>query len=72
MENWIVDRIEENYIILENNEIVMNISKEEIEFDVKEGDILTKNIDGKFIKNISETLKREEYIKELTQDLWEN
>ena len=57
MENWIVDRIEENYIILENNGIVKNILKQKIGFDIKEGDVLTINNEGEFIKNIASTDK---------------
>lgn len=72
MEKWIIDRIEEDYIILENNENIKNIKKREIKFSIKEGDVLIKNKDGKYILDKDATVERKDYIEDLTKDLWEN
>lgn len=72
MEKWIVDRIEENNIIVEKDRTVTSIKREKIKFNVKEGDILIKNRDGKFILDKFENCKRKDYIEKLTEGLWEN
>ena len=72
MEKWIVDRIEENKIIVEKDRTVTSIKREKIKFNVKEGDILIKNRDGKFILDKFENCKRKDYIEKLTEGLWEN
>lgn len=72
MGKWIVDRIESEYIVLEKDEQVRNVKKEEIGFKVKEGDILIEDEDGNFTLDENETKKRTEYIEKITKDLWEN
>lgn len=72
MEKWIIDRIEEDYIILENNGNITNIKKREIKFSIKEGDILVKNKEGKYILDKEATVERKKHIENLTKDLWEN
>ena len=67
----IVDRFEDNYVVCEDeNQKVLNILKDEIEGEVKEGDILVF-CDGKYIVDKAETIDRKEYIEDLIKDLWE-
>ena len=67
----IVDRLEEEYIVCEDeNKNIVNILKDEVEDEVKEGDILIF-VDGKYIVNKEKTKDRKEYIKDLIKDLWE-
>lgn len=72
MEIWIVDRIEDDIVILENNGNTMCIKKDELKINVSEGDVLIKDDLGKFVISKKEKNKREEYIKDLTENLWEN
>lgn len=72
MGKWIIDRIEEDYIILENNGNIKNIKKREINFSIKEGDVIIKNKEGKYILDKEATVERKDYIEDLTKDLWEN
>ena len=67
----IVDRLEEEYIVCEDeNRNIVNILKDEVEDEVKEGDILIF-VDGKYIVNKEKTKDRKEYIQDLIKDLWE-
>ena len=67
----IVDRLEEEYIVCEDeNKNIVNIVKDEVEDEVKEGDILIF-VDGKYIVNKEKTKDRKEYIQDLIKDLWE-
>ena len=67
----IVDRLEEEYIVCEDeNKNIVNIIKDEVEDEVKEGDILIF-VDGKYIVNKEKTKDRKEYIQDLIKDLWE-
>ena len=60
----IVDRLEEEYIVCEDeNKNIVNILKDEVEDEVKEGDILIF-VDGKYIVNKEKTKDRKEYIQE--------
>ena len=72
MERYIVDRIEEKYIILEKGGNILSLKKEEINFVVKEGDILVKKEDGIFVLDKEASEERKEYIEKLTENLWEN
>lgn len=72
MERYIVDRIEEKYIILEKGGNILSLKKEEINFVVKEGDILVKKEDGIFVLDKEASESRKEYIEKLTENLWEN
>ena len=67
----IVDRLEEEYIVCEDeNKNIVNILKDEVEDEVKEGDRLIF-VDGKYIVNKEKTKDRKEYIQDLIKDLWE-
>ena len=67
----IVDRLEEEYIVCEDeNKNIVNILKDEVEDEVKEGDILIL-VDGKYIVNKEKTKDRKAYIQDLIKDLWE-
>ena len=67
----IVDRLEEEYIVCEDeNKNIVNILKDEVEDEVKEGDIIVF-VDGKYIINKEKTKNRKEYIQDLIKDLWE-
>ena len=68
----IVDRLEEEYIVCEDeNKNIVNILKDEVEDEVKEGDIIVF-VDGKYIINKEKTKNRKEYIQDLIKDLWED
>lgn len=68
----IVDRLEEEYIVCEDeNKNIVNILKNEVEDEVKEGDIIVF-VDGKYIINKEKTKNRKEYIQDLIKDLWED
>lgn len=61
-----IDRFEGNYVIVElPNRSTVDMPKQLVPEDAKEGDILNIDID----KN--ETVKRKERIKKLMDDLWE-
>ena len=67
----IVDRLEEEYIVCEDeNKNIVNILKDEVEDEVKEGDILIF-VDGKYIVNKEKTKDRKEYIQDLIKYLCE-
>lgn len=72
MEKWIVDKIEEEYIVLEKGNSVINLKKEELGFNVKEGDILVKGKEGKLVLDKEANDNRKKYIEKLTENLWEN
>ena len=70
-EKYIVDRFEESYAVIETKEQKMiNVNKKDLPKDIKSGDILVKK-DGKYKILKEETGKRTNYIKKLTNDLWE-
>lgn len=70
-EKYIVDRFEENYAVIETKKQKMiNVNKKDLPKDIKPGDILVKK-DGKYKILKEETEKRTNYIKKLTNDLWE-
>ena len=70
-EKYIVDRFEENYAVIEAKEKKMiNVNKKDLPKDIKSGDVLVKK-DGKYKILKEETEKRTNYIKKLTNDLWE-
>ena len=70
-EKYIVDRFEENYAVIETKEQKMiNVNKKDLPKDIKSGDVLVKK-DGKYKILKEETEKRTNYIKKLTNDLWE-
>jgi len=63
--HWIIDRFEENIVILENSETLemKEYPKTKLPKDVKEGDVLTES-GGKFHIDQSETKKRAASIRE--------
>ena len=68
--NFIVDRIEGDKIVLENNnEEIIVIDKQEINTLPKEGDILVK-IDKKYIIDSEATEKRKNKIRDMMKGLW--
>ena len=67
----IIERFEGNFAVCEDeNKNIINIKKEEIPEDAKEGDILVLE-KNKYIVDYTETQNRKKYIQELTKDLWE-
>ena len=70
-DRYIVDRIEENYVVLENGkDNVFNVKKSDIIGNIKEGDILYIKDNLYFIdERITELRKKE--IDNLMKGLWE-
>ena len=67
----IIDRIEEKYAVCENeNKEFINIDVNKLPNDVKVGDIIIINGDNISIEK-NETIKRKEYIEEITKDIWQ-
>lgn len=66
-----VDRIEENIVVLENRENgeTVNIEKSKLPAEIKEGDIL-KYINGRYILDKKKTRTETEEIKEIIDNLW--
>ncbi len=66
----IIDRFEGEYAICELEDLkYINILKDKLPKNVKEGDVLL--LEGeKVLLDIEKTKKRSEYIKDLTKDLW--
>lgn len=70
-EIYIVDRIEEDYIVVEDNKNnIININKNEFSEIINEGDILIK-IDNKYILDNNKTKDRKENINKILRNLWE-
>ena len=73
MEKWayIIDRIEEKYVVIEGLEgKIFNVEKKYIDDDAKEGDILYKRDNFYYIDNEATKLRKEE-IDKLMKGLWE-
>lgn len=67
---YIVDRIEENHVILESfNGDMIDIMSSKTKGDIKDGDILIKNGDI-FIIDVEETLKRKQAINKMMKNMW--
>lgn len=72
MKKIIVDRIEGNFIVCEDEkENILELKKEDIIGDVKEGDVLVKNKGNKFCFNKALTEKRKKEIEDLMKGMWE-
>lgn len=72
MKELIVDRIEGHFIICEDEkEKVLELKKDDIIGDVKEGDVLVKSKDGKFFPDKALTEKRKKEIEDLMKGMWE-
>ncbi|WP_077367246.1 DUF3006 domain-containing protein [Anaerosalibacter sp. Marseille-P3206] len=67
----VVDRIEEEYVVLEVEGEMIDIKIELMPEGIKEGDIV-KLIDGNYIILSEETAKRKKSIEDLFNDLKEN
>lgn len=68
----VVDRIEDEIIVLiTEDERVIEIKKEDLDFSPKENDSLSY-IDGKWILDNKETISRLDYIKRLTENMWKD
>lgn len=63
----IIDRYEEEFVVVElDNKQMINIPKEIIPSDAKEGDVISIEID------VDETNSRKENIHKLMSELWED
>lgn len=73
IEEFTVDRFESNFVILEdrNTGKMLDVKKEDLPKNVKEGDILDK-INGKYTVNQEKTLEAKERIKNKMKNLWNN
>ncbi len=72
IEEFTVDRFEENYVVLENrntNEII-NVNKNELPEGIDAGDILDK-INGKYIIDRNKTEEVSNRISDKMNNLWE-
>ncbi len=70
----IVDRFEGKYIVVEVEDKIYNVKKDISKEELKEGDVVNLEIRDKIVisikKNLQETQKRKEYIKNLLKDMW--
>lgn len=70
-EIYIVDRIEGDYIVLEdNNSNIININKNNFTEDINEGDVLIK-INDKYVLDKNKTNNRKDNISKILKNLWE-
>ncbi len=71
----IIDRIEDNIVVIEVEDKVINISKNLFEGDFKEGDsvdiIIEEGTITKVVKNEEATKSRKEYMENLVKDMWQ-
>lgn len=69
---YIVDRIEENIIVLQDeNGYMINLNKNNVDGNVKEGDCLRKE-NNRFLLDKEETKKRKIRIDKLMKGMWED
>lgn len=70
----IVDRIENNIVVIEINEEMYDVDISLAQDKVAEGDVVDIELkDEKIVsikKNNTSTKSREKYIKEITKDMW--
>lgn len=67
----IIDRFEDEYVILEDSNYHYEIKRSELPSDCKEGDVIvTKN--GIYIVNAEQTELRRQAILKLQRTLWES
>jgi non-homologous end joining protein Ku len=70
--SFIVDRIEENIVVLENsNGDIINIDLRYIDEIPSEGDVLVK-VDNVYKIDKEATLKRKSHISKLMKGMWSN
>ena len=67
----IIDRFEEDKVILEISEGTLSFDRELFPYDIKEGDIV-EYIDNKFIIKKKETKERKKHIESLFKSLIED
>lgn len=71
----IVDRIEENIVVIEYEGKMYNVDISLVCGEVNEGDVVDIKIDNQKItyikKDDKKTLSRKEYINNLTKDMWQ-
>lgn len=71
MDQYTLDRIEGNYVILEDkNGDILEVSIDKIEGSFKEGDILVKNKEN-FIVDKHFTKERKDKIENMMKNIWE-
>ena len=67
----VIDRFEGVFAVCEDeNKNIVNIKREIVPKEAKEGDILVQEKD-KYVIDYNSVKARKKYIKELTNDLWE-
>ena len=73
IEEFTIDRFEGDFAVLENRNTgkMIDVKKENLPENVKEGDILDK-INGKYTLNKEKTLETKNRIKDKMQKLWKN
>ncbi|GAA0117740.1 DUF3006 domain-containing protein [Clostridium perfringens] len=72
MKKIIVDRIEGYFIVCEDEkENILELKKDDVIGDVKEGDVLVKGKEGKFCLDKALTEKRRKEIEDLMKGMWE-
>lgn len=70
IEEFTVDRFEGDMAVLEDgNNNMLNVKKEDLPSDIKEGDVL-KKINGKYFLDESLTQETSKRIKKKMDDLW--
>lgn len=70
---YVVDRIEENIVVLEDYfENVVNVDILLFQDEITEGDVVYIDEAGKYFVDKEETLRRKNEIEDLIKDLWEN
>lgn len=71
IEEFTIDRFEDNIVVLEDrkNNNMINVKKEELPDNIKEGDIL-KKINGKYFVDKNLVKETEDRIKKKMDDLW--
>ncbi|MEW9097152.1 MAG: DUF3006 domain-containing protein [Clostridiaceae bacterium] len=68
----VIDRIEENYAVVELEEGAMvNLSIDIIPTEAREGDVIIIDKDNNITVDKIETENRRKLIEELTKDLWD-
>ena len=71
----IVDRIEDDIVVIEIEGTMYNVDIELLEDEISEGDVVDvefwENEIISVTKDYTQTQKREEYIDQLTRDMWE-
>jgi len=67
----IVDRFEDDFVVIEIHGQTEDVSKEIVHADVREGDVVLL-VNGNWVRDEEETKKREREIQTLMDDVWED